>query len=223
MEIEAEASRLSYAALSGDTAAVQLHAESNARAAQLTVDRGVPVRAMVTAREIEEKARFDEEEATRLSHLADAKAAAIQLLRTSERADALTKNCADAVTELNEAEGRVRESFRLAGGSINIGRVGRDGIANFLLRNRATAKARSTATCARLARNAADSATGWRHRRPAQSLRTAAITSQSGKPPPTPDIWSRQNIPIRQDAPIIQTKVARLSPMPELHSQMCEA
>ncbi|WP_029077236.1 hypothetical protein [Kaistia adipata] len=141
-DIEIEASRLSYAAVSGDAAAVQLLAESNARAAQLTVDRGVLVRAMVTAKEIEEKARLDQEEATRLGHLTDARAAAIQLLRISERADALTKNCADVVTELNEAEERVRHSFRLAGEPLNIGRVGRDGISESLVRNLNNCRAR---------------------------------------------------------------------------------
>lgn len=134
-ELEAEASRQSYAAVSGDQAAVQALTDINAKSALVTADRVVLARAMITAAEIEEKARVDDLEAIRLGHLADATAAAEKLLTIAERADALTRDCTTTLAELSQVEDEVRTSFFLAGEPLNIGRVGRNGISGVLLGN----------------------------------------------------------------------------------------
>lgn len=128
VDLDCEATSLSFRAVSGDKQSAKTLGEINAKIFQGNADRVVLLRALATAEEIEAQARRDEFEAGKAGHLADAKVAAARLLELAARADTMVRDYAALQHDLKEAEREVRNSLRLAGEPVENARAGRSDI-----------------------------------------------------------------------------------------------
>lgn len=119
-------------AVAGDQSAGQKAAEINQRIERLAIDKRILDRAKVRAETAEALAAAQAEASRRKEHVRQARATAKALIDIADKVDALVDDLMPALTALSDAEGKIRSHLSSAKQPVDVGIVGRRGLALFV-------------------------------------------------------------------------------------------
>lgn len=126
-------------AVAGDQSAGQKAAEINQRIERLAIDKRILDRAKVRAETAEALAAAQAEAARREEHVKHARATAKALIELADKVDALVDDLMPSLAALSDAEGEIRGHLSAAKQPVDVGIVGRRGLALFAQDRIATA------------------------------------------------------------------------------------
>lgn len=119
-------------AVAGDKSAGQKAAEINQRIERLAIDKRILDRAKVRVETAEAQAFAKAEADRRKEHIKQARETAQTLIELADKVDALVNDLMPALTALSDAEGKIRGHLSSAKQPVDVGIVGRRGLALFV-------------------------------------------------------------------------------------------